>query len=88
MFYRLVFTHSFVVILVNSYLISFWKYERWLSVMELEFIVGKWLSAQVVFVYHFYLFNILPVKRMFLHRWHRKTLKVFLGLHVNYKCSR
>ena len=33
--------------------------------MELEFIVGKWLSAQVVFVSHFYWFNIPPVKRMF-----------------------
>ena len=32
--------------------------------MELEFIVGKWLFAQVVFVSHFYWFNILPVKRM------------------------
>ena len=33
--------------------------------MEPELIVEKWLSAQVVFVYHFYLFNIPPVKRMF-----------------------
>ena len=68
---------------MNSYVISFWK-ERWFSVMELELIVEKWLSAQVVFVVHFFLFNIPPVKRMFLHGWHRKTLKVFLGLHVNY----
>ena len=33
--------------------------------MELEFIVGKLLSAQVVLVSHFYWFNIPPVKRMF-----------------------
>ena len=33
--------------------------------MELELIVEKRLSAQVVFVVHFFLFNIPPVKRMF-----------------------
>ena len=31
--------------------------------MELGFIVGKWLSIQVVFVSHFYWFNIPSVKK-------------------------
>ena len=54
-------------VLVNSDVIALKEIalkERWCSVMELELTVGKRLSARVVFVVHF-LFNILPVKRMF-----------------------